>query len=168
MEKSLKINKTKVEERLREMRLQQKELASLIGMDPAALNRALKRGIISSEKMELIGYYLDLAPEYLGDNPSMIDGFPNDYNIHLMQTKETEWITILRAVWLRNGYDSRFLDHDTFFGLLPVLEKAAASYIDSLPPEKLESDSKKQKIIEQKIEEETEYQKAIESYRDGK
>ena len=68
-EKTYCINKSKVEQALKNKNLLQKELADKIGMHPQALCRALKRGRISATFLNRIGLQLDLAPGCLTENP---------------------------------------------------------------------------------------------------
>lgn len=127
------INKEKVDKALKERSpvMLQKELAELIGMSPEALNRSLKRGRISVYYLEQIGLQLDLAPEYLSDNPSLFPGAPINYALHLSQEEHGSREAIIRALWTREGFNPNKIAPDDFWGLYFAIAPAIDEYIQS-------------------------------------
>lgn len=124
-----KINKDKVSAGLLAVGMTQKELALKIDMAPKALTRALSRGRIAAHLLDAIGQVLDLAPEYLSDNPYMPEDFPHNYIQHLLQDTRTEWKDIITNLWIRCGYYPDDIDADTFWGMKAAIEAAADEYI---------------------------------------
>ena len=141
--KSARINKEKVKRQLKDLNMQQQDLAFSIGIPPESLSRILKDGITSPETLDRIGDCLGVAPEYLSDDSDWLPWLPNDYSIHQIQAGETEWASIVRAVWLRNGYDPRYIDREVYWGMLEALREAADNYIDSVGAKQLRTDAAK-------------------------
>ena len=111
-----KINKEKVSAGLIAAGMTQKELAQIINTTPEALSRSLSRGRIAAHLLDAIGKTLDLAPEYLADNPYMPEEFPHSYIQHLLQDSRTEWKDIISNLWIRCGYYPEDIDAEAFWG----------------------------------------------------
>lgn len=64
---AVKINKNKLQAKLAEIGMTQKELAHSVGMTDVCLCRALSKERISPKNLIRISKRLNLAPEYLSD-----------------------------------------------------------------------------------------------------
>lgn len=146
------INRMKVERAYKEKGLMQKDLADLIGMSREQLSRALRIGRISAKNLDDIGFYLDLMPEYLSDPKEWDDFFPKNYEIHLLQTKESDWISILRWIWVKNGFNPKDLDHDIFWSLYDVIKDAVDNKLTELKENGLLEDYKTRKKERENVE----------------
>lgn len=124
-----KVSRERVKQALADKNMLQKELADNIGMNYQALNRALKNGRISERILDQIGLLLDVAPEYLAGHSGFIPGAPKNYWVHLAQNEQNAYATIIRAIWIRNGFYPDEIPSDDFWGLYNAIEPAIHQYI---------------------------------------
>ena len=137
----VKISKDRVIKRLDRMEMRQKDLADMIGWNHQALNRALSRGLISEEALDLIGRTLDLAPEYLSGMPLFEMGSPEDdetfynYDFHLSQLQPSRPVLVTNLLWRMSGIDPVTLSPEVYWGLWKRVEAVSDEYIEACKKE---------------------------------
>lgn len=129
--KMVDICKKKIDRELNSRNMSQKELAEHLGITPEHLNRSLKNGRITEDILDEIGILFDLAPEYLSDDAFAIPGAPINYASRKLYYEHNSAATIIRIIWIRNGYDPKTVDRDSYWGLYEAIKPVIDQYIDS-------------------------------------
>lgn len=121
------VKKAKVEDRLKQLGMNQKELAEKMCFTPQSLSRALKTERISEYFLDRMGRVLDVAPEWLSGN--IPDDFPHQYAIHLYQLNTVTPQQLVTTMVITLGYNPKNIDKKTFWKVYDVMRDAAADVL---------------------------------------